>query len=440
MDEAKDAVAAPVMTRVVIAGAIGNFMEFYDFILFGVFSPLLAKIFFPLNDETQSLLLTLATYGVAVVTRPLGAVVLGTYADRAGRKAGLTLTILIMAASTMAIGLLPGYATLGIASPILLVLARLAQGFSAGGEFGGATAFLSEHAPPRRRGFYAGWLQTGTFASAILASGLGMAVTHAPAGSDLADWGWRLPFLLGGLIAPLGFHIRRNLPETTAFRQARGRAAPPSVPRAVVGNSRSLLVMVGVVLPATVGSYIILIYLPTYAARQLGMAQDAGFLATMLASATAALLCPVAGALSDRLGRRRVMMVGMLVTLCAAWPLFALLATQREPVTLMLVQAALGVLLALFAGPMTALGSELFPTAARSTGLSIGYGISAALFGNFTPFFLASLIALTGNILVPAFYMAAAMVGGTLAVMCAPERTGASLLTGNADAAKGAVL
>jgi MFS transporter, MHS family, proline/betaine transporter len=423
------------MLRITLASAVGNFLEFYDFIIFGVFASVLAKVFFPASDETEALLLTLATYGAAVFTRPLGAVVIGSYSDRAGRKAGLMLTLSVMAASTAAIGLTPGYASIGVAAPLLLVLARLAQGFSAGGEFGGATAFLSEHAPQRWRGFYAGWLQAGTFASAILAAALGLLVTGG--GTDLAEgWGWRIPFLIGGLIAPIGLYIRRRLPESAHFERKRVTRDAASPLRSVVTqNSRSLLVMVGTVLPATTGSYIILIYLPTYVTRQLAMTQSDGFYGAMVGGVFAALLSPAAGALSDRLGRKRVMIAAMIFAIVAVYPLFAVLDAHRDLLVLSLVEAGLGALLALYAGPMTALGSELFSTGSRSTGLSLGYGISAALFGNFTPFLLAALIAATGSVLIPAFYLAAALMVGVVAVACARDRTGQSLASVGASTA-----
>jgi MHS family proline/betaine transporter-like MFS transporter len=415
------------MRRNVAAAAIGNFLEFYDFILFGVFAGTLGRVFFPATSPTNATLLAFATFGVAAFTRPLGAVVLGRYSDRTGRKAGLTLTVSLMAFSTAAIGLLPGYRTLGIASPLLLVALRLIQGFSAGGEFGGATAFLTEHAPARSRGYYAGWLQTGTFASAALASAMGVAFL-APLQSGNPGEYWRLPFLLGALLAPVGVYMRRHLPETELFRAERA-ANPLARPLRTLFSREwgRLLQMVGAVLPATVGSYVILLYLPHYARSNLGIGTSASLYGGILASLVSAALCPVAGAMSDRYGRRRMMIGAMLVSALLLGPLFSFILSHHGTAAFVAVNCLLGALLAFFAGPMTALGAELFQTGARSSGLSIGYGLAAGTFGNFTPLVLAWGINASGNPLMPAWYLCAMLVLGTFAVMTTTGRTGQSL-------------
>lgn len=413
--------------RVVLAAAIGNFLEFYDFILFGFFASTLAPLFFPSGNPTVSLLLTLATFGVASFSRPLGAIVIGSYSDRVGRKAGLTVTILLMAFSTASIGLIPTYAQIGLAAPLLLALARLLQGFATGGEFGGATAFLAEHAPARWRGFYAGWLQTGIFSAAIAAGLMGAAVSHYLLPEAAQAWGWRVPFVIGIVLAPLGLFIRRRLPESPLFKQQAGTPAVSALRQAASSQFGHVLLMVGAVLPSTVGSYLILLYIPTFATRQLGLSANDGFLAAILGSSVAAVLAPMAGALSDRMGRKVVMLTATVVTTLAVWPIFAWMdATHSLPV-LLVAETMLAALLAGFAGPMTALGAEMFPTSARSTGLSIGYGLSAAVFGNFTPLIIASLIAVTGQAVAPSYYMAGAALFGAIAIAFVPERAGRSL-------------
>ena len=419
--------ARPGNARIVAAAAIGNFLEFYDFILFGFFASTLATLYFPAGNPSTSLLLTLATFGVASFTRPLGALVIGAYCDRAGRKAGLTATILMMAVSTALIGLLPTYGKVGVLAPVLLVVARLFQGFAAGGEFGGATAFLTEHAPARSRDCYGGWLQTGIFSAAIAAGLMGFTVSHGLSREAALAWGWRVPFLLGILLAPIGVYIRNRVPESPLFRRTEGTAAAAPLRAVVSSELRSTLTMIGAVLPSTVGSYLILLYIPTFAIRQLGLPEGDGFAAAILGSAVAAVLAPVAGAASDRLGRKAVMLCATLATVVLAWPLFAWMVSSPSLGVLLVAEAMLAVLLAGFAGPMMALGAELFPTHTRSTGLSVGYGLSAAVFGNFTPLIIASVIAATGQLAAPSFYLAAAALVGSVAIALAPERRGVSL-------------
>ena len=413
----------------VVAAAVGNFLEFYDFILFAVFARAIARAFFPASAPSTATMLTFATFGVAAVTRPLGAIVIGAYADRRGRKAALTVTILVMAASTTGIGLLPGYRTIGVAAPMMLVALRLAQGFSAGGEFGGATAFLAEHAPNRWRGYYAGWLQTGTFGSAILASGLGLAVLRGGA-AGTEGWTWRLPFLLGSVLAPLGFYIRRRLPESETFRSGNHQGSVSPLRQVLIAQPGRLLVMIGAVLPATVGSYLVLLYWPHWAQEHLGLSPEASLVGGMIASLISAALCPVAGALSDRVGRRRLMFAAMLASALLTYPLFAGMTRTASVAQILALHAGLGALLAFYAGPMTALGAELFATGGRSTGLSIGYGFAAATFGNFTPLLLSWGIVATHDVLLPAEYLIAATLVGAVAVACAPNRTGMSLRDG----------
>lgn len=341
--------------RVIAAAAIGNFLEFYDFILFGFFATTIAPLYFPAGNPTTSLLLTLATFGVASVTRPLGAIVIGTYCDRAGRKAGLTVTILLMAVATACIGLIPTYAQVGVLAPVLLVAVRLLQGFAAGGEFGGATAFLTEHAPARWRGCYGGCLQTGIFSAAIAAGLMGYGVAHGLSREAAMEWGWRVPFLLGVVLAPVGIYIRNRVPESPLFRRDDRATASTSLRAVASSELRGTLLMIGAVLPSTVGSYLILLYIPTFATRQLGLPEGDGFAAAILGSAVAAILSPVMGAISDRVGRKPVMLCATIATVLLAWPLFAWIVAARSAGVLLAGETVLAVLLAGFAGPMMAL-------------------------------------------------------------------------------------
>ena len=363
--------------RAVIAAIVGNTLEWYDFAVYGFFALTLAKLFFPAGDPTVSLLLTVATFGVGFIMRPVGALVLGTLADRRGRKMALSLTILLMALGTAMIGLAPTYATAGAWAPAIIVLARLIQGFSAGGEIGGATAFLVEHAPPARRGLYASWQQASQAGALLLGSLTGALVTGLLPPADVEAWGWRVPFLLGLLIAPVGLFIRFRVSETDAFKAIlRERAARPEASfsplRDTLGKHRSAVVAgFGITIAWTVCTYFFLVTMPTYAVRQLGVPQSASFLANSVGLVLIVILAPMFGAWSDKVGRRPIMLVSACGILLLCWPLLFWLTHQPGVVNLVLAQIVFAVLIAGFSGPAPAAMAELYPPAMRSTGLSL---------------------------------------------------------------------
>lgn len=403
--------------RAVIAAVVGNTLEWYDFAVYGFFALTLAKLFFPAGDATVSLLLTVATFGVGFVMRPVGALVLGTLADRRGRKAALSLTILLMALGTAMIGFAPTYATAGAWAPAIIVLARLVQGFSAGGEIGGATAFLVEHAPPERRGLYASWQQASQAGALLLGSLTGALLTGLLPQAELEAWGWRVPFLMGLLIAPVGLYIRSRVDETEAFKAIlRERAARPEATfsplRDTLGQHRvAVITGIGITIAWTVCTYFFLVTMPTYAVRQLGVPQSASLLANSVGLVVIVMLAPVFGAWSDRIGRRPIMLGSALGLLLLSWPLLLWLTSQPGALNLMLAQIVFALLIAGFSGPAPAAMAELYPPAMRSTGLSIAYNLAVTVFGGFAPFITTWLIARTGSALAPAWYvmLAAAM-------------------------------
>lgn len=403
--------------RAVIAAVVGNTLEWYDFAVYGFFALTLAKLFFPAGDATVSLLLTVATFGVGFVMRPVGALVLGTLADRRGRKAALSLTILLMALGTAMIGFAPTYAMAGAWAPAIIVLARLVQGFSAGGEIGGATAFLVEHAPPERRGLYASWQQASQAGALLLGSLTGALLTGLLPQAELEAWGWRVPFLMGLLIAPVGLYIRSRVDETEAFKAIlRERAARPEVTfsplRDTLGQHRAAVITgIGITIAWTVCTYFFLVTMPTYAVRQLGVPQSASLLANSVGLVVIVMLAPVFGAWSDRIGRRPIMLASALGLLLLSWPLLHWLTSQPGALNLMLAQIVFALLIAGFSGPAPAAMAELYPPAMRSTGLSIAYNLAVTVFGGFAPFITTWLIARTGSALAPAWYvmLAAAM-------------------------------
>lgn len=388
--------------RAVAAASIGNALEWFDFVVYGFFAVTMAKLFFPTGNETVSLLLALGTFGVTFFMRPLGAVLIGIYADRHGRKAAFTLTILLMMAGTAIIAVAPTYASVGLFAPVLIVAARMVQGISAGGEFGSATAFLAEQ-NPARRGFFGSWQFASQGLTTILATGFGFTLASSLTTAQMESWGWRLPFIFGLLIGPVAWYIRRHVDETMEFQTTPTSRTP--LREALADSKMRLLVSFGAVVLCTVAIYTVALFMPIYATRQLGLPASQGFLAGLMVGVIQVALIPYFGALSDRYGRLPMgfaTAVGMFVV---AYPLFAWLTASPHPGTLLVVALIMGVLMAGYMGGLPALLSELFPTRIRTTGLSISYSFGVAIFGGFAPFINAWLIEATGSKVAPSFYL-----------------------------------
>lgn len=418
--------------RAIIAATIGNGLEWFDFTVYSFFAVIIAKLFFLTGNDLTSFLLTVATFGVGFFMRPVGAIVLGVYADRVGRKAALTLTILMMALGTAIIGLAPTYASIGLWAPALIVLARLIQGFSAGGEVGGATAFLIEHAPDEERGMYASWQQASQGISFMLGAAMGALVTNGLDQAQIDAWGWRIPFLFGLLIGPVGMYIRSHLEEPPEFeqRQAERRAknvkfSPLS--QVLRDHPREVLAGLGVTILWTVCTYVLVFYMPSYAKQQLGLPLGATFQSTAICGAIILVLCPLMGMLSDRVGRKRMLSVVAVAILALAYPLFHWLNVSPTTSTLLQVQIVLGILLAAFTGPAPAVLAEQFPTEVRSTGLSLAYNFAVTIFGGFAPLIVTWLIESTQNKLAPAYYVIAAAAISLVALTFMHDRTGKKL-------------
>ena len=409
----------PQRVRAVVAASIGNALEWFDFIVYGFFAVTMAKLFFPTADQTVSLLLALATFGVTFFMRPLGAVVLGAYADRYGRKAAFSLTIGLMTVGTAIIAVAPTYASVGYFAPVLIVIARMVQGFSAGAEFGSATAFLAEQ-NPERRGFYASWQFASQGLTTVLATAVGVTIASTLTAEQILDWGWRIPFVFGLLIGPVAYYIRRHVDETIEFQSTKVSKSP--VREALSEDKTRLLISFGAVVLCTVGMYTIL-FMPTYATRQLGLSAQGAFLAGLLYGGIQLVLIPIVGALSDRHGRLPITFASAVAMLLAIYPLFVWLQAAPTLQTLLVVQAIMGVILSGYMGGLAALMSELFPTRVRTTGLSISYSFGVAIFGGFAPFINAWLISATGSKLAPSFYLMLAAVI-SLTALTAARRIG----------------
>ncbi|OLL29068.1 hypothetical protein BTH42_24350 [Burkholderia sp. SRS-W-2-2016] len=394
------------VSRLILATSIGNALEFYDLVVYGYFAAVLSRTFFPVHDRTVSLLLTLGTFALSYLARPVGALALGSFSDRKGRKASLTLSIALMTLGTAMIALMPPYAAIGVLAPIGVFASRLLQGFSAGGEFGSSTAFLIEHAP-QRKGFMASWQFSSQGASTLLASLFGAVLTTTLSTEQLESWGWRIPFLFGLLIGPIGLYIRRRIDESPEFERAEKSEAP--VRELLATQKERVLVSIGALILTTTANYMLL-YMPTYAARQLGLAPSSGFIATLLAGLIMMLLTPFIGHLSDKIGRVRIMLCTAVLFFATVYPAFVLMNAHPSLGTLLAAVAWVALLKATYFAPLPALMSEMFPTRTRTTGMAFGYNIGTTIFGGFTPVAIAALIAATGNNLAPGLYLMIAAV------------------------------
>jgi MFS family permease len=389
------------ITRLIVATSVGNALEWYDITVYGYFAAYLSKAFFPNDDPTISILLTFGTFGLSYLIRPIGGVVLGAYADRHGRKASLMISIVLMTFGTTAIALMPAYETIGVLAPIAVLAARLVQGFSAGGEFGSSTAFLVEHAP-ERRGFVASWQFASQGLSTLLASAFGVGLTSQLSAADMQSWGWRIPFLFGILVGPVGIYIRNHLEDATA--PPAGEQGSP-VKEIFLRQKLKVALSIGALAISTAVNYLI-IYMPTYAVKTLGLAPAVGFTATFAAGLVLTLLTPIAGMVSDKIGRTTHMIAVTLVLLFSIFPAFLFLTRNPTPPVVIAAVFWLATLKSLYYGPLAALMSELLPAPSRATGLGLGYNIGVTLFGGMGPVIMASLggIAIIGD-LAPGYYL-----------------------------------
>ncbi|MBZ6081528.1 glycine betaine/L-proline transporter ProP [Streptomyces olivaceus] len=419
-----------LVRRAVKAAALGNAMEWFDFGVYSYIAVTLGKVFFPSGSPTAQLLSTFGAFAAAFLVRPLGGVVFGPLGDRVGRQKVLALTMIMMAAGTFAIGLIPSYATIGVWAPVLLLVARLVQGFSTGGEYAGASTFIAEYAPDKRRGFLGSWLEFGTLAGYIGGAGLVTLMTALLSDGDLMSWGWRIPFLIAGPMGVIGLYLRMRLEETPAFAAELEKAetARPKVPlrEMVTGQWRALLLCVGLVLVFNVTDYMLLSYMPSYLTSELEYDETHGLLVVLAVMALMMVVQPFAGALTDRVGRRPVIAAGCAGFLLLSVPAL-LLIRQGSLVAVGLGLAALGLLLVCFTASMPSALPALFPTRVRYGSLSIGFNVSVSLFGGTTPLVVTALIGATGNMMMPAYYMMAAAVVGGAAVWYMTESAGRPL-------------
>ena len=427
---ARDEASAPTLgrTRLIAACTIGNALEFYDFVIYSFFAGTIGALFFPAEDPTVQLLLSFATYGVGFLMRPLGGMVLGSYADRRGRKAATVLTLFLMALGTGMIGLAPTYAQLGVFGPMLILVGRLLQGFSAGGEIGASTTLLAEYAPPQERGFFGSWQLASQGAAILVAAGLAWTINTLLPPDEVKAWGWRVPFLLGIFIVPIGLWLRRALKETHANEVDARTREVSSLSLALRQHLGKIVAGVGIIVGGTASNAVIVLYMSTYAIRQLAMPATTALFAGVTAGLVTIIAAPIAGALSDRFGRRKLIGISYLLIAASIYPAFSLINAAPTLPTLLGVVVVLGALNAGGGAPGIIMIAELFPAEVRATGMSVVYALGVALFGGFGQFIVTWLIAVSGNPFAPAFYVIACCVATLTALRFTPETSGTKLI------------
>ncbi|HYM73094.1 MAG TPA: MFS transporter [Stellaceae bacterium] len=406
------------LPKVIVAATIGNVLEWFDFLVYGYFAVTIAEVFFPTGNSTVSLLITFGAFGLSYLVRPLGAMVIGAYTDRHGRKAGLTLSIALMMIGTTMMVVTPSYAAIGLAAPMLITLARLLQGFSVGGEFGSAVAFLVEHGHDRK-GFSASWQWASTGIISVIVALFGIVLTTTLTHEQLVSWGWRLPYVFGLLVGPAGLYIRSKMVETPAFAEA----TPHSVP------IRELLsrqpVQVSLALGASIvsnASYYLLLYIPTYGMKQLHLPASTGFIATLVGGVILAVFSLVSGHWSDKVPRGRIMLLMAALFLVTSYPAFWLMVAYPSLASCVFAVGWLNLVKAGYSGVLPSLMSELFPVETRAVGVAFSYSISVTIFGGFAPFVATWLISHTGDTLSPAYYLMATSLLSILALVAIQRR------------------
>ncbi|HSG07478.1 MAG TPA: MFS transporter [Longimicrobiales bacterium] len=400
--------------RAVTAAVVGNVLEWYDFAVYSFLAGIIGQTFFPSGDPSAELLASFAVFGVGFLARPLGGVVIGRLGDVKGRKTALLVTIFLMAAGTVLMGLAPSYAAVGVAGPTVIVIARLMQGFSAGGEWGGSTAFIVEWAPEGRRGWYGSFQQMSVAAGLLLGSGTAALLSSVMSAENMEAWGWRIPFLLGGLLGPVGLWMRRTLEETPAYRAAQREPAPVRAKGAVSPVTLAARAF-GFTVLWTVSYYIFLNYMPSFTERYASLSRSQALWSNTVGLLVLVAVIPLWGRLSDRVGRRPLLLACCAAFVVLPYPVASFLASGPSFGAIMALQVFMAVIIALFSGTGPAAIAEIFPTRSRSTWMTIGYAFAVAIFGGFAPYIATWLIRETGSPIAWVYYvMLAAVISGAV--------------------------
>lgn len=413
------------LKRTITATALGNAMEWFDFGVYAYLATIIGRVFFPGGDPTIQLLASFGAFAAAFLVRPIGGLILGPLGDKLGRQKVLAFTMIMMAGSTFCIGLIPSYNSIGVWAPILLLALRLVQGFSTGGEFGGAMTYLGEHAPDRIRGFLSSWLEFGTLFGYVVAALLAAVLTSTLSDEALLDWGWRIPFFVAGPLGIVGLYMRMKLEETPAFEEHKKTAeveesAARELVTMVSGHWRPMLLCIGLVIVYMVGTYMVLSYLPTYLSSELGHSADMGNYLLIALMVVMMIIQPFAGMASDKWGRRPVIFTGCLGFLLFSIPAFWLLHSDSLALVF-LGLLMLGVFQNCFMGAMPSTLPALFSTSIRYGAIAIALNFSTSLFGGTTPLVSTGLIDLTGSDMMPAYYMMIVAIIGMLVILVTAE-------------------
>ena len=403
--------------RTVFRVVSGNFLEMYDFMVYGYYAKAIADTFFPAGNEFLSLMLSLVTFGAGFLMRPLGAIFLGAYIDRHGRRTGLIVTLALMACGTLLIALVPGYATIGLAAPLLVLIGRLLQGFSAGVELGGVSVYLSEMATPGRKGFYVSWQSASQQVAIVVAAALGywLNVTFTP--QEIGDFYWRIPFFVGCLIVPALFIIRRSLQETEEFMARKHRPDAREIFQSMIANWGLVLAGMMLVSMTTVSFYLITVYTPTFGKAVLHLSTTDALIVTLCVAISNFIWLPIMGSLSDRVGRKPLLILFTVLTILTAYPSLKWLVGAPSFVRMLEVELWLSFLYASYNGAMVVALTEVMPVNVRTAGFSLAYSLATALFGGFTPAIATGLIEMTGDKGAPGLWMTAAAVCGLIATL-----------------------
>jgi MFS family permease len=403
--------------KAVIRVSSGNFLEMYDFMVFAYYASYIAREIFPSSNQFASLMMTLGTFGAGYLMRPLGAVILGTYVDRKGRREGLLFTLSLMAVGTLVIALTPGYRTIGILAPIIVVLGRLLQGFSAGVELGGVSVYLSEIATPGHKGFYCAWQSGSQQVAVMFASLLGVGLSAAVAPEAMSRWGWRIPFLVGCLIVPLLFWMRQSLAETEAFLTRKRHPGVTEILTTLAKNWELIGVGMFISVMTTVSFYLITAYTPTYGKEVLHLTARESLLVTVFVGLSNFIWVPTGGAITDIVGRKPVLILASAAAILTPYPAMYWMVRNPSFTSLLIVELWLSVLFGNYSGAMVPYLTEIMPPEIRTSGFSVAFSLATAIFGGFTPAICTYLIHVTGNRAMPALWLSFAGMCGLVATL-----------------------
>ena len=410
---------APSRSKVatVLRVTSGNFLEMFDFFLFGFYATYISKTFFPVGNEFASLMLTFMTFGAGFLMRPLGAIFLGAYVDSIGRRKGLIVTLGIMAAGTILIAFVPGYGTIGLMAPFLVLIGRLLQGFSAGVELGGVSVYLAEMATPGNKGFYVSWQSGSQQVAVMFAAVIGYVLNQTLTPAAMNDWGWRIPFFIGCAIVPFLFYIRRSLEETEEFLKRKHRPSMSEVFGSLARNWQIVLLGMLLVGMTTISFYTITVYTPTFGKSVLKLSDTDSLLVTFCTALSNLFWLPVMGALSDRVGRKPILLAFSTLTLLTAYPVLVWLVANASFGNMLIALLWLSFLYGSYNGAMVVALTEVVPASVRTAGFSLAYSLATALLGGFTPLVSTWLIEVTGNRAAPGLWMAFGGACGVVATL-----------------------